>query len=333
MRSGLDNALGELLHTLEIGVGAVGLHSGELGVVREVHALVTEDAADLEDALVAAHQQALEVQLGGNTQVVLLVERVEVGDERLGGGAALDGLQDGGLDLHVAVILHVAAERGDDRGALAEGLANVLVHDKVDIALTITGLLVGEAVELLGQRANGLGKQFGGTGSNGELAALGADHNAGRLDDIAQVELLQDLPGSFLDIVHAAEQLDVRGGVAKDQEHDLALAALGDDTAAHGDGLGAGFLVRQAGIALKQVGGMVGDVGMLGIGILAGGVQRSAISEAAGALIVQRRSVLCGCIDGLVPAMFSPFTIKRPLRPDGPRERTVTCARDRKPSA
>ena len=240
------------------------------------------------------------MQLGGDAQVVLLIERVKVGDERLSGGAALNGLQDGSLDLHVAVILHVAAEGGDDRGALAEGLANVLVHDKVDIALTITGLLVGEAVKLLGKRANRLGKQFGRTGGNGELAALGADHNAGRLDDIAQVELLQDLPGSFLDIVHAAEQLDVSGGVAKDQEHDLALAALGDDTAAHGDGLGALFLVCQAGIALKQVGGMVGDVGMLGIGILTGGVQRGAIGEAAGALVIQRRSVLCCRIDGLV---------------------------------
>ena len=58
----------------------------------EVHTLVAEDTADLEHALIAAHEQALEVQLGGDAQVVLLVERVEVRDERLGRGATLNGL-------------------------------------------------------------------------------------------------------------------------------------------------------------------------------------------------------------------------------------------------
>ena len=91
-RGGLDDALGELLHALEVGVGAIGLHGGELGVVGEVHTLVAEDATDLEHALIAAHEQALEVQLGGDAQVVLLVERVEVRDERLGRGATLNGL-------------------------------------------------------------------------------------------------------------------------------------------------------------------------------------------------------------------------------------------------
>ena len=258
----------------------------------EVHALVAEDAADLEHALVAAHEQALEVQLGGNTQVVLLVERVEVRDERLGGGAALDGLQDGGLDLHVAVVLHVATERGDDGGALAEGLAHTLVHDEVDITLAIPGFLVGETVELLGQRTHGLGEQLRRARGDGELAALGAGHLAGRLDDIAEVELLQHLPGLLLHIVHAAEKLDIGGGVAHDDEHDLALAALGDHAAANGDDLGSKLLIGKPLVALEQIGRVVGHAGVLGIGVLAGGVQGGAVGETAGSLVIQR-------VDGL----------------------------------
>ena len=53
----LDHALGELLHTVEVGEGAVRLHGRELGVVREVHALVAEDAADLKHTLVATHSR------------------------------------------------------------------------------------------------------------------------------------------------------------------------------------------------------------------------------------------------------------------------------------
>ena len=69
------------------------------GVVGEVHALVAEDAANLEHALKAADDAALEMQLGSNAQIALLVERVEVRDERLSRGAALDSLQDWGSRL------------------------------------------------------------------------------------------------------------------------------------------------------------------------------------------------------------------------------------------
>ena len=124
--SRLDDTLGERLHALEVGEGTVGLHRGELGVVGKVHALVTEDTADLEHALKTADDAALEVQLGGNTQVALLIERVEVRDERLSRSAALDGLQDGGLDLHVAVGLHKTTEGGENLRTLTEGLANVV---------------------------------------------------------------------------------------------------------------------------------------------------------------------------------------------------------------
>ncbi len=248
---------------------------------------MAEDTADLEHALIAAHTLAFVVQLGSVALVVLVVERVEGRDERLGRGAALNGLQDGCLDLHVAVVLHVAAEGGDDGGALAEGLAHVLVHDEVDVTLAIASLLIGEAVELLGQRADRLGEQLGGTRSDGELAALGARHLAGRLDDIAEVELLQNLPGLLLHIVHAAEELDVGGRIAHDDEHDLALTTLGHDATADGDGLGGDLLVGEMLVTVEQVGGVIGHGRTLRVGILAGGVQGGAVGEATGALVVQ----------------------------------------------
>ena len=64
--------------------------------MRGVHALVAEDAADLEHALESAYEQALEVQLGGDAQVAVLVEGVEVRGEGTRGRAALDLLEDGG---------------------------------------------------------------------------------------------------------------------------------------------------------------------------------------------------------------------------------------------
>ena len=49
-----------------------------------VHTLVTEVLANLIDTLETTYDQALQVELGGDTHVHILVERIEVGDERTG---------------------------------------------------------------------------------------------------------------------------------------------------------------------------------------------------------------------------------------------------------
>ena len=66
--------------------------------------------------------------------------------------AAKNLLKNGGLNLHVAVRLHKLADDGDNLGALAEYVADLGVHDEVNVALAITDLAVGESVELLWQR-------------------------------------------------------------------------------------------------------------------------------------------------------------------------------------
>ena len=294
--SRLNDTLGERLHALEVGEGTVGLHRGELGIVGKVHALVTEDAADLEHALKTTDDAALEVQLGGNTQVALLIERVEVGNERLGRGTTLDGLQDGGLDLHVAVGLHKATEGGENLRTLTEGLANVVVGDQVDIALAIAGLLVGKTVELLGQRTNGLGKQGRALRGNGKLAALGAHNHACHAQDVAQVEGLERIPGSLVHVVDAAEQLNLGSRIAHDDEHDLALTALGDHAAGDlHDVLGV-LAIGKLGVLSLDIGNVVLKLRVLGIGVLARLEQGGALGQAGGALVVERRCLICGVL-------------------------------------
>ena len=99
----LDHAghhrLGQAHHVVVVGVGLVELQHGELRIVGPVHALVPEVVADLVDPLEAAHQEPLEVQLVGDPQVERHVQRIVVGDERPGRGAAVERLQDRGLDL------------------------------------------------------------------------------------------------------------------------------------------------------------------------------------------------------------------------------------------
>ena len=232
------------------------------------------------------------MQLGSNAQVALLIERVEVRDERLSRSATLDSLQNGGLDLHVAVGLHKAAESGENLRALAEGLANIVVGNQVDIALTITGLLIGKTVELLGQRTNSLGEQGRTLGGNGELAALGANNHAGHAQDVTKVESLERIPSCLVHVVDAAEQLNLGGSVAHDDKHDLALTALGDHAAADLHNVLGVHAIGEIGILSLNVDDIVLNLGVLGIGVLARLEQGGALCQTRGALVVERRGLI-----------------------------------------
>ena len=58
--------------------------------------------------------QPLEVELGGDPQVHVAVERVVVRGERPGQRAAVERLQHRRLDLDEALVVEEAADRGDD---------------------------------------------------------------------------------------------------------------------------------------------------------------------------------------------------------------------------
>ena len=120
----LEHALDQVHEIAVIGVRLVQLEHREFGVVPRRQALVAEVAIDLVDALEAADDQPLEVQLGRDPQVHVDVERVVVGQERLRDRAARNHLQHRRLDLEEVERIEVApqvlhdavARRGIPRG-------------------------------------------------------------------------------------------------------------------------------------------------------------------------------------------------------------------------
>ena len=106
-RDGLDELLDPPHRVLVVRVGLVPLDHRELGRVLVRHALVTEVPAQLVDALEPADDQPLEVELGRDPQVEVLVELVRARDERVGERAAVARLEDRRLDLDEAVAVEV----------------------------------------------------------------------------------------------------------------------------------------------------------------------------------------------------------------------------------
>ena len=88
--------------------------------------------------------QPLEVELGGDAQVEVAVERVVVGHERPGRGAAVDRLERRRLDLDEAALVEEAAHRGDRRARVMKASRDVRVGHQVEVALAEAGLGVAQ---------------------------------------------------------------------------------------------------------------------------------------------------------------------------------------------
>ena len=171
---GDDHALDEIHHVDVVREGLVRLEHRELGVVPHVDALVAEHPPDLEDALHAADDEPLQVQLQRDAQVHVDVERVVVADERPGRRAALDAPQHRAFDFPEAAIVQVAADGADDPAPDLEDAARALVGHQVDVALAVAHLDVDQALVLVRRRPQRLAEHLEILERDRELALVGA---------------------------------------------------------------------------------------------------------------------------------------------------------------
>ena len=209
-----------------------------------VHALVAEVAAELIDTGEAAHDEALEVQFVGDSQVEVDVEGVVVRHKGPCGGAAGNALQHGSVHLEVALLVEVVAHLVDNLRSLHKRLAHLRIDNEVDIALAVAQLGVAEgvvdhAVLLFHDRqgAQTLAEHLEALHMDGSLTHLGDKHIARHADDVANVEQTLEngiveglvLVGAYLvaldielDTAKGVLQLDKRGGSHDAAAHDAA---------------------------------------------------------------------------------------------------------------
>ena len=143
--------LGQLHHALHVGVGLVELEHGVLRAVPLIHALVAEDAADLEDAVVAADDEPFQIELERDAQVEVHVERVVVGAEGSRGRPPGQRLEDGCLDLDEAATLEEGPRFLHHPAAAQEDVHHLGIGDQIQVALPVAEFLVLQSVVLLGK--------------------------------------------------------------------------------------------------------------------------------------------------------------------------------------
>ena len=142
--------------------------------------------------------------------------------ERLGVSAPGLEVQHRCLDLDEAAVVQRSTEAGDGGVADLEVAARLLVDDQVGIPLPETGVGVGEAVPLVGQRAHRLREQLHAVDLDRELAGASGHDLAVDTDPVAEIELLDVVEDLVADDRLRHEQLDLPVTVANGREHELA---------------------------------------------------------------------------------------------------------------
>jgi hypothetical protein len=151
-------------------------------------ALVAEVLAELVDPLEASHDQPLEVQLRGDPQIEVAVQRVVVGGEGPRQRTAVERLQDRRLDLDECVRVQVGAHRRDDSRPVDEQPAGVLTCDQVELPAAVARLDVAEAVVLVRWRAQRLAENLEAIDTQRELSVPASQHGAVDPDEVSEVE-------------------------------------------------------------------------------------------------------------------------------------------------
>ena len=144
----MNHLFGVVHHPKVVLVGHIDLKTREFGVVGAVHALVAEVARELVHALEAAHDEALQVELVGDTEVHRDVQGVVMCDERTCRSATGDGLQHRCLHLEIAALVEETADAVDDAGASDEDVLHLVVDHEVHVTHTVAQFGVVEFVIL-----------------------------------------------------------------------------------------------------------------------------------------------------------------------------------------
>src|SRR5687768_8194554 len=235
-----------------VAVGLVELQHREFGVVLGRDPLIPEITVDLVDAFNAADGEALEVELRGDAQVEPHVERVVMGHEGPRQRAAGDRLHHRRLDFQVTAGVEPGAHRRQRPAAYLEHATRIWIDDQIQVTLPVADLDVRQAVPLLRQRLEALGKKFELRGMDRQLVGAGAEQPSLDADEVTEVEQLVDLEIELGQGILPDVDLNLFLAVGDDEEVRLAEGPDGEDAAG---GAGDDVTAFEVGAALRTMRG------------------------------------------------------------------------------
>ena len=199
-------------------------------------------------------EQPLEVQLQGDPQVEVDVERVVVRDEGAGRRAAGDVSAAPGLRLRRSRgRWSVLANRADGGVPDPEDLPGPLVDLQVEVTLPVAGLDVGQPAVLVGGLGQRLAGQRDRLHSHRQLASPRRQHRALDAHPVAAVQPVERPVHSRAGLRGVDVQLDRPRPVAQAREGQAAVAAEQGQPARHADAVRRPRVGRQVGMFVADL--------------------------------------------------------------------------------
>ena len=129
--------------------------------------------------------------------------------------AYLNRLEYGGINLQKSLFVKKSAQEVDNSASHNKGVAHLLIHNKVYLAMTVFSVDILKPLEFFGQGTQGLGKHLKVCGVNRYLSRAGLKNCTAHTDDITDIVVL--LKGSVLlaDIISFYVNLNIALTVGK----------------------------------------------------------------------------------------------------------------------
>ena len=192
-----DQLFGECDQVLVVRIRDIELQHGELGIMDRRNAFVSEVPINLKHAGEPSDDQALEIEFRRDAQVEIHTEGIMVCDERLGRGASGNGMHHGGLDLKKPTFDQKRSDAGNDTAPGRKDLVDLRIGDQIDIALSIPGFDIRQAMPLLRKRAEGLAEKRQLMHLNREFIRLRTEQPPRHSDPITEIKLFHHGVGLF----------------------------------------------------------------------------------------------------------------------------------------
>jgi hypothetical protein len=118
---------------------------------------ISETPIDFKNPFQTADDQPFQVELGSDSHVKFHVQGIVVRFERLGGRASGNGVHHGRLYLNVIALGKEASDAIEDLGPNQKRFLDLGVDNEIEVALSIPGLNVRQAMPFLWKRTETLG--------------------------------------------------------------------------------------------------------------------------------------------------------------------------------
>ncbi|OQA02059.1 MAG: hypothetical protein BWY71_00165 [Planctomycetes bacterium ADurb.Bin412] len=173
LHQGTDQLLHQIHHDPVIRIGLVHLAHGKFRIVSGTDPLVAEIPVHLEYFFHPADQEPFQIEFGCDPQIQIHIQRVMMGNERLGSRSAGNGLHHGGFHLLEPAPGQKFPDRLDDGGPVPEGGHDLRIGKQIHIPLPVPKLHILQAMPFFRRGQGCLAQQFEGSHPDRDLPGLG----------------------------------------------------------------------------------------------------------------------------------------------------------------